>query len=107
MGIQVGFMLNDLINAAKRANAAVDVVLGTIPDSHEEWEDQDTGEVRRVFVPGGRNDRVTVTMPDGRVFMFGQSFDTPKGIRFWFCNKNVNHELREMLDELKVPYDRG
>ena len=107
MGIQVGFMLSDLINAASATGAKVDVVLGTIPDSHEEWEDYDTGEIRRVFVPGGRDDRVTVTMPDGRWFMFGQSFDTSEGIRVWFSNKNVNHELRELLDELKVPYDRG
>lgn len=107
MGIQVGFYLNDLKAAANKAGAKIDVVLGTIPDSHEEWEDQDTGEVRRVFVPGGRDDRVTVTMPDGRGFMFGQSFDTSEGIRFWFCNKNVNDHLRDLLDELKVPYDRG
>ncbi len=107
MGIQVGFYLKDLKAAAAKAGATVDVVLGTIPDSHEEWEDQETGETHRVFVAGGRDDRVTVTMPDGRGFMFGQSFDTYKGIRFWFCNKNVNHELRDLLDELKVPYDRG
>jgi hypothetical protein len=46
-------------------------------------------------------------MPDGREFVFSNSFDTPEGIRFWFSNKNVNDELRDLLDELKVPYDRG
>lgn len=107
MGIQVGFYLNDLIAAADRAGAKADVLLSTIPDSYEDWEDQYTGETQRVFIAGGRNDRIRITMPDGRGFVFGQSFDTAEGIRIWFSNKNVNHELREMLDELKVPYDRG
>ena len=107
MGIQVGFMLKDLKAAAAKAGAKVDVVLGTIPDSHEEWEDQDTGEIRNVFVPGGRDDRIMVTLPDGRGFLFSNTFDTPKGIRVWFSNKNVNDSFRDVLDELKVPYDRG
>lgn len=107
MGIQVGFMLNDLVDAAAKAGATVDVTLKTSPDIYEEWEDYDTGLIRGGFIPGGRDDRVLVIMPDGRRFLFTQSFDTLEGIRFWFCNKNVNDNFRELLDELKVPYDRG
>ena len=107
MGVQVGFMLQGLLAAAKRAGAKTEVVFNTLPDVYEEWEDQDTGEVRRVFVPGWRDDRVLVIMPDGRRFLFTNSFDTLEGIRFWFSNKNVNHEFRDLLDELKVPYSRS
>lgn len=107
MGIQVGFMLNDLVDAANRAGAKVDVTLKTIPDLYEEWEDYDTGEIRGGFRPGGRDDRIRVIMPDGRRFLFTQSFNTLEGIRVWFSNKNVNDNFRDLLDELKVPYDRG
>ena len=107
MVIQVGFMLADLQAAAAKAGAKVDVVLDVVFGRHETFLDCDTGEYYTQYIPGDRDDRVTVTMPDGREFVFSNSFDTPEGIRFWFSNKNVNDELRDLLDELKVPYDRG
>ena len=107
MGIQVGFMLNDLIDAANKAGAKVSVTLNTLEGYYEEWEDYETGEIRGMFVGAGRDDRVLVIMPDGRRFLFTNSFDTLEGIRFWFSNKNSNDEFRDLLDELKVPYDRS
>jgi hypothetical protein len=107
MGIQVGFMLADLQAAAAKDGAKVDVSLDMVPGRHETLLDCETGEYYTQYIPPVRDDRVTVTMPDGRTFGFNQSFDTPEGVRFWFSNKNVNHELRDVLDELKVPYDRG
>lgn len=107
MGVEVDFYLRDLIDGATKAGARVDVVLDVVPGRHETFLDFDTGEYDTQYIPGGRNDRVSITMPGARAFMFNQSFDTPDGIRFWFSNKNVNHELRDVLDELKVPYNRG
>lgn len=107
MGVQVGFMLQDLLTAAKRAGAKTEVVFNTLPDVYEEWEDYDTGEIRGAFVGGGRDDRIRVIMPDGRSFLFSNTFNADGGIRVWFSNKNVNDEFRDLLDELKVPYDRS
>ena len=107
MGIQVGFMLQDLQAAAADAGAKVDVSLDMVPGRHETLLDCETGEYYTQYIPPVRDDRVTVTMPDGRGFMFSNTFNTSKGIRVWFCNKNVNDQFRDLLDELKVPYDRG
>ena len=107
MGIQVGFMLNDLVDAANRAGATVAVALDVVPGRHETFLNCETGEYYTQYLPGYRDDRVAVTMPDGRAFVFSQSFDTPEGIRFWFSNKNINYDWLDLLNELKVPYDQG
>lgn len=107
MGIQVGFYLRDLQEAvAKNTGYKIQVDLKIVPPQQEAFINED-GNWDWRWELAYRDDEVTVTDPNGNKFNFRSSYGSEENIRFWFSNKNINYDLLELLDELKVPYDRG
>lgn len=107
MGIQVGFFLRDLQKAVY-ANEGFQIVVGLkeVSPSVEYYTNEDDNPDWR-NVPGYRDDEVIVIDPQGVKYCFHSSYNCEDQIRFWFSNKNVNYHLLDLLDRLKVPYDRG
>lgn len=107
MGIQVGFYLRDLQEAVSRnPGYQIDVKLKIVPAQQESFINED-GNLDWRWEPAYRKDLVIVTDPHGDEYGFHSSYGSEENIRFWFSNKNVNYHLLDLLDRLKVPYDRG